>query len=203
MDHPEPAKLPPTAWAVLGVLAFGEELTGYEVRQWADHVLRFFYWSPAMSQIYSELKRLEQVGYAASRSAVSDDGRGKRVYAITGPGEAALAEWAGRAPVEPPVLKHGPMLRVWLGHLSTPERLRAQLLEHRADMERMLAEAESSQELAVRFPEWAYPELTIRWAIRYYTAQRDLADRMLADLEAEGRDGEAEPLRGGEGEQPD
>ncbi|GAA0950130.1 PadR family transcriptional regulator [Actinocorallia libanotica] len=192
MERPDPTKLPATAWAVLGILAFGEELTGYEVRQWADHVLRHFYWSPAMSQIYSELKRLEKVGYAVSRAAVSDDGRGKRVYGITASGEAALAEWAGRAPVEPPVLKHGPMLRAWLGHLSTPERLREQILEHRADTERELAEADASREVAARFPEWAYPELTIRWATRYYAAQRDLADRMLADLAELAEDGRRE-----------
>ncbi|MFI0352809.1 PadR family transcriptional regulator [Actinomadura sp. 9N407] len=188
-------KLPATAWAVLGILSFGEEMTGYAIRQWADHVLRFFYWSPAMSQIYSELKRLERLGYAVSRAAVADDGRGKQVYTITEPGRAALAEWAAHAPVEPPVLKHGPMLRAWLGHLSSPELLREQLEEHRSDAERTRAEAEYSQSVSAQVPGWAYPELVTRWATRYYTAQRDLADRMLADLDdlARREDGQGEP----------
>ncbi|MFF7439670.1 hypothetical protein [Streptomyces sp. NPDC008122] len=30
---------------------------------------------------------------------------------------------------------------------------------------------------------WAYPRLTLAWAERYYTAERDLADAMLADIE--------------------
>ncbi|MFI8792971.1 hypothetical protein [Streptomyces sp. NPDC055105] len=51
--------LPPTAWAVLGLLSFPGERTGYELKKWADASLRFFYWSPAISQIYAELRRLE------------------------------------------------------------------------------------------------------------------------------------------------
>jgi DNA-binding PadR family transcriptional regulator len=191
------AKLPATAWAVLGILSFGEEMTGYAIRRWADHVLRFFYWSPAMSQIYSELKRLERVGYVASRAAAAQDGRARQVYTITGTGRAALADWAAHAPVEPPVLKHGPMLRAWLGHLSEPGLLREQVLEHRAATERARAEAEYSHTVSAQVPGWAYPELVTRWAARHYAAERDLADRMLADLDALAR---REGACGGEGQ---
>ncbi|MFG2003189.1 PadR family transcriptional regulator [Spirillospora sp. NPDC048911] len=177
------ARLPATAWAVLGILSFGEELTGYEVRQWADHSLRFFYWSPAMSQIYSELKRLEQVGYATSRTVTGDDTRTKRVYTITGAGRAALSRWVEDAPVEPPVLKHGAALRVWLGHLATPQRLREIVSQHRDNAQRLHDEAECSRQSAADLPGWVYPELVARWAARYYAAERDLAEQMLTDLD--------------------
>jgi len=179
----ESARLPATAWAVLGILSFGKELTGYEVRQWAEHSLRFFYWSPAMSQIYSELKRLEQVGYATSRTCTGEDTRTKRVYGITEAGRAALTRWMQETPVEPPVLKHGAALRVWLGHLSTPERLREIVSQHRDNAQRLHDEAEYSRRAAAEVPGWAYPELVARWATRYYDAERDLAERMLADLD--------------------
>ena len=65
----EHAELPLTAWAVLGMLSFGRELSGYDLKKWADSSLRFFYWSPASSQIYAELRRLERVGYVESRIA--------------------------------------------------------------------------------------------------------------------------------------
>jgi len=61
--------LPATGYAVLGLLSFGRELTGYELKQWADGSLRFFYWSPAVSQIYSELKRLE-IGPVVQREEI-------------------------------------------------------------------------------------------------------------------------------------
>ncbi|MFC9972836.1 PadR family transcriptional regulator [Spirillospora sp. NPDC127200] len=180
---PSTAKLPATAWAVLGILSFGEELTGYEVRQWADHILRLFYWSPAMSQIYSELKRLERVGYASSRTETAEDGRSRRLYTVTDAGRAGLAAWAGGSPVEPPVLKHGPMLRVWLGHVADPQRLREIVVSYRDDCARMRAEAEYSRDTAATVPGWGYPELAARWAARHYAAEHELAGQLLADLD--------------------
>ncbi|RJL20700.1 PadR family transcriptional regulator [Bailinhaonella thermotolerans] len=179
-----PGRLPPTAWAVLGILSFGEELTGYEVRRWADHILRFFYWSPAMSQIYRELKTLERAGYAASRVETAADGRPRRVYAITEDGVAALARWVAREDVGPPVFKNGTALRVWLGHLTTPDRLREVVTAYRDETERLGAQAEHSRSVAAEVPGWAHPELVARWAARYYESERALAEGMLADLAA-------------------
>ncbi len=108
--------LPTTAWAVLGMLSHADELSGYDLKKWADWSLQFFYWSPSFSQIYAELKRLEKHGYATSRTVVHEDGvRGKRMYAITPEGRAAAANWVNHAPVEAPVLKHSVMLRAWGG----------------------------------------------------------------------------------------
>src|SRR5690242_1918293 len=70
--------LPATAWAVLGLLSFPGERTGYELKKWADSSLRFFYWSPAISQIYAELRRLEELGYAASTRSGPEEARAKR-----------------------------------------------------------------------------------------------------------------------------
>lgn len=182
-DAPDLPELPPTSWAVLGLLSFGEELSGYDLKKWADWSLRFFYWSPSFSQIYSELKRLEKAGLATSRVELTESTRGKRVYAITEAGRAAVARWADRAPVEPPVLKHGVMLRAWLGHLTSPERLREVLQEHGEYAEKMRRRAEVDAEGAAGKPEWAYTELVLRWAERYYTAERELTAQMLADLE--------------------
>ncbi|MEV4672399.1 MULTISPECIES: PadR family transcriptional regulator [Actinomadura] len=179
----EPPKLPPTSWAVLGLLSFGEELSGYDLKKWADWSLKFFYWSPSFSQIYGELKRLEKVGYATSRVELTESTRGKRVYAITEDGMAAVARWARESPVEPPVLKHGVMLRVWLGHVMEPDRLREVLEQHRDYADKMSRHAEADAAGAATVAEWAYPELVLRWSARYYAAERDLVDQMLADLD--------------------
>ncbi|MEW2357603.1 helix-turn-helix transcriptional regulator [Spirillospora sp. NPDC029432] len=179
----EPPNLPPTSWAVLGLLSFGQELSGYDLKKWADWSLKFFYWSPSYSQIYGELKRLEKAGYAVSRVELTESTRGKRVYAITDEGRAAVSRWARDAPVEPPVLKHGVMLRAWLGHLMEPERLREVIEQHREYADRMSRLAEVDAEGAAEVAEWAYPELVLRWSKRYYEAERDLARQMLDDLE--------------------
>src|SRR4028119_2379579 len=91
--------LPTTTYAVLGLLGFGQELSGYEVRQWALRSLRFFFWTPAQSHVYRELRRLEGLGLAARR-AVPQEGRpDKRVFAITDEGRRELARWIDEAPL--------------------------------------------------------------------------------------------------------
>ena len=123
--------IPATAWAVLGLLSFERELSGYDIKQWADAILRFFYWSPATSQIYAELRRLEDLGLVVSHVVARDDVRGKRVYRITPAGREALERWQLETDAEASVLKHGLMLRLWLGHLAPPDRLREQIEIHR------------------------------------------------------------------------
>jgi DNA-binding PadR family transcriptional regulator len=165
------------------MLTFDQEMSGYDIKKWADASLKLFYWSPSFSQIYGELKRLERHGYVISRTVMQDEVRGKRVYSVTEEGRTAARRWARDAAVEAPILKHGVLLRVWLGHLADPERLREIVAEHRENSEKRRAEAALDAEAAGQVRAWAHPELALKWAERYHAAERDLADRMLADLD--------------------
>jgi DNA-binding PadR family transcriptional regulator len=176
-------KIPATAWAVLGILSFGRELTGYDIKNWSDAILHFFYWSPATSQIYTELRRLEDLGLVRSRTVARDEVRDKTVYAITPIGTEALRSWQATVDAEAPVLKHGVLLRIWLGHLAEPDRLREQIAEHHARLLAELAAAKESQEQADAQPEWAYPALVASWAVRRIESEIELTDSMLIDLD--------------------
>ena len=175
--------LPATAYAVLGLLSFDRELSGYDLKKWADSSLRFFYWSPAVSQIYGELKRLDRLGYVSSREVPQDELRNKRVYRITAQGRARLTEWIEQADVEPPVLKHSTMLRVWLGHITNPARVRQMLVAHRTNTEQVLEDARKAEAGAHNNPEWRYPELVNRFSVRHFEAELALVDALLADLD--------------------
>lgn len=174
--------LRPTSWAVLGLLSFGSELSGYDLKKWADWSLRFFYWAPSYSQIYSELKSLEAHGFATSRVVSTNDVKSKRLYKITPAGTDAAALWANESPVEPAVLKHGVMLRMWLGHLADPDKLQSALTEHRDQSEKMRIRAIADAEGASEEPGWAYPELVLRWSEMYYESERDRANWMLENM---------------------
>ncbi len=175
--------LPATAWAVLGLLSFPGERTGYELKKWADSSLRFFYWSPAISQIYAELRRLEELGYAASARSGPEEARAKRRYAITDAGRAALAGWASdTAEAGPPVLKHGLLLRIWLGHLAEPELLRAMVAHHLERTRGELAAVREAMAQAGEVAEWAFPALALRWSERQHLAELELGEALLADL---------------------
>ncbi|MGW7417062.1 PadR family transcriptional regulator [Streptomyces sp. NPDC054863] len=176
-------QLPPTAWAVLGLLSFPGGRTGYELKKWADSSLRFFYWAPAISQIYAELRRLEALGYVTSSRSGPEEPRTKRRYAITAAGRDALAGWAdGTEETGPAVLKHPLVLRVWLGHLADPARLRARVREHVAHTERELADVREALERAEGVADWAHPQVALRWAERQHLAELELARAMLVDL---------------------
>ena len=171
-----------TSWALLGILSYEHELSGYDIRKWIDWSMRFYYGSPAYSQIYSELKKLEQLGMVTSR-VESGSTRSRRLYKITGEGLNAVTRWADEAPVDPPSLKHGPLLRVTLGHLTNPARLKEVLQAHVAYADEMHRNAAKDAKWAGADPSWAYAKVALQWAERYYANERELALKMIKELD--------------------
>src|ERR1700760_41501 len=106
MDELEKPTLAATSWALLGVLSYEQELSGYDIRKWSDWSMRFYYGSPAYSQIYTELKKLERLELVTSRVENTAGARSRRLYKITEAGLAAVTHWANETPADPPVLKH-------------------------------------------------------------------------------------------------
>jgi DNA-binding PadR family transcriptional regulator len=182
-DEQGRSNLTATSWALLGMLSYEHELSGYDIRKWIDWSLRFYYGSPAYSQIYSELKKLEQLALVTSRVDHSGGARSRRLYKITASGLDAVTQWANEAPVDPPQLKHSPLLRVTLGHLTTPTRLKEILQEHVAYADGMQREAAKDAKWAGADPAWAYARVGLQWAERYYANERELALKMIKELD--------------------
>jgi DNA-binding PadR family transcriptional regulator len=161
----ERAFLPTTTYAVLGLLGFGQELSGYEVRQWALRSLRFFFWTPAQSHVYRELRRLEELGLAASRDVPQEGRPDKRVFAITEEGRRELSRWIDEAPLAPPVLKYDSALRLFFGQHARPGRLEEIIDEHRAAVQQTLDELDAVRAvLAAGGPPEDTSEEAGRWA---------------------------------------
>jgi DNA-binding PadR family transcriptional regulator len=186
-----------TALALLGMLSYQHELSGYDMRKWIDWSMRFFYGSPAYSQIYSELKKLEEFGLVTSRVEESGSTRNRRLYKITGDGMDAVTKWANEAPVDPPILKHGPLLRMAFGHLTNPARLKEVLQDHVAYAEEMSRKAAKDARWAGVEPAWAYARVALQWAERYYANERELALKMIKELD----EAEVTFAKAGEGEE--
>lgn len=166
------------------MLAYEEEVSGYDLKKWADWSIRHYYWSPSFSQVYSELKRIEQHGFATSRMADGGGGRNRRVYQITDAGRRAVRVWALYAPVDPPMLKHPVVLRTAFGHLSTPDRVKEMLREHIDRMDDLERRVAADAEAAGAEPAWAYARIAMRWAQRYYASERALAMELLDEIDA-------------------
>lgn len=179
----EKLNLTATSWALLGMLTYEHELSGYDIRKWINWSSGFFYGSPAYSQIYSELKKLERLGLVTSRIVNSGGTRNRRLYKITPAGLDAVTEWANDSPADPPTLKHPTLLRVTLGHLTTPARLKELLQEHVRYADEMQRKAAKDARWAGVDPSWAYARVALRWAERYYANERELALQMIKDLD--------------------
>lgn len=181
-DSPLPS-MPATAWAVLGTLSFGEGLSGYDIKTWADWSLNYFYWSPSFSQVYSELKRLEKFGFVEA-GACEKEARNRRVYTITPEGLAALRRWALESEVDRPVLKHPTMLHLWMGHVSEPERLKTMVRAHITQMTELRDGAAARAHSALKEPSWAYARMVMEWSRRHYQCEIELAEELLEEIDA-------------------
>jgi DNA-binding PadR family transcriptional regulator len=144
----------PTGFALLGLLSFGRELSGYELKQWADDSLRFFWTAPAMSLV-------------RQRSVVRDGTRPTKVYRLSPAGERAVRGWLAELP-EPPQLKHPVALRVFLGHLVEPEDLRRAIEAHRTWCDQALAHLAQVRADLGDDPQWRNAALVADWGLDYY-----------------------------------
>ena len=172
-----------TSWALLGMMSYEEEVSGYDLKKWIDWSVDLYYWSPSYSQIYTELKKLEGLGLVTSRVERDIGPRSRRLYKITPAGMEAVTEWTNEAPVDPPVLKHSVLLRVTFGHLSNPSRLKELLQEHVAYTEARHRKAVEDADGAEAEPAWAYSVIALRWAAKYYAAEREFALEMMKDID--------------------
>jgi DNA-binding PadR family transcriptional regulator len=181
--------IPVTGYAILGLLTFGDELTGYEIKRRADMTLRFYWVSPAMSQVYSELRRLTERGLLTA-DARSDGGREVTSYAITAAGQAALREWMDGTPAGFPVLKHTVLLRLLIGHAAAPERTRQMLHDYVAELDQALhdlREVRDSLRGADRPGQpFRFPSLVADWGLDYFAAESRHAQRALTSLDEDG-----------------
>ena len=188
--------LPVTAYALLGLLTFGDELTGYELKQRADVTLRFYWVSPAMSQIYSELARLAGRGLVAT---VEDGGDTTR-YRITDEGRAVVRAWMTETPAGFPVLKHPVALRLLMGHLSDPDTTRAMLEQYVADLAAARRDLAAVRESLVGADApgeaFHHPSLVAEWGLSYFDSEARIARRTMRRMAAADEpaaDGEPRP----------
>ncbi len=173
-----PPELSTTSYALLGLLALGhpdDGLTGYELKQRADKTLRFYWVAPAMSQVYSELTRLEDAALVAG-SAERQARRTTRRYRITGAGLAAVDHWLARSEAGFPTLKHPTALRLMMGSLLGPDRVRDLLDRYVADLALRRAELLAVHDsLPADDPDYVYPTLVAEWGLAYYDSEAAIA----------------------------
>jgi len=173
------ATLTTTEAAVLCLLAVnGGERSGYDLARLASGSVAHL-WTPARSQLYAVLPRLERSGLASGRAVAQQTRPDKRLYRITTEGQTVLAAWLES--VEPDATDAF-RLKVFYGGLMPRESLVAHLEAARNDAAERLErfaelETENSGEGNDRFH-----RLLIRYGQARAQADLDWASEVLEEL---------------------
>jgi DNA-binding PadR family transcriptional regulator len=174
-----------TSYALLSLLVIDSDsddgLTGYELKQLADKTLRFYWVSPAMSQIYTELERLRSHGYVTA----DEDTSGKRTtkhFRITSEGRAALQTWLRTSEHEFPVLKHPIALRLMLGSMMGADEVRAMLDSYELALAERRRDLEAVREMLADRETVAYPARVADWGLAFFEAEATTIDRIRDSL---------------------
>jgi PadR family transcriptional regulator, regulatory protein AphA len=116
------ARLTPTSYLVLGMLAREGPSTSYDLERHVAATLGHF-WSFPHTLLYSEPARLATLGLVGERRETS--GRQRRIFEIAPEGRAALVAWLDRPSVEPTELRDPGLLQLFFADLaSASARLR-------------------------------------------------------------------------------
>lgn len=188
------ADLSTTSYALLGLLALdpddpAEGLTGYELKQRCDFTMRYYWVSPATSQIYTELARLDRLGLVD----VTEEGTGRRStrrYALSDAGRERLLTWLTTTEPDFPVLKHPVALRLMFGHMVEPEQVERWLATYIAQLEERTAELRAVREMLGDDARLRSPAHVAEWGLAYFASERAFAE----DLRKQVADGDDRPV---------
>ena len=173
--------LPNTSYAVLGLLTFGE-MFGYDLKRMADGSIRYFFWSPASSQIYGELRRLNSLGYVTEREVAQERRPDKRLYRITPEGRGMLRQWLQDTEVEPDVLKSTFLMKLFFGRMTPHETLVRQIEQRRQQALEALAQLKTIEDNVKDNDKFFFPYLTITAGISNSQARAQWAEDALKEL---------------------
>ncbi len=123
--------LPVTSYVTLGLLA-KHPGSGYDVAAFAQRSVAHF-WPIPKSQVYSELARLEDLGFVTGTRVRQDRLPDKRVYEVTDAGLDALRIWLDDARFGQLRSKNAALVKVFFGTFMTPQRLEALLTAYREE----------------------------------------------------------------------
>jgi PadR family transcriptional regulator AphA len=119
-----------SSYAVLALLDL-KPWTGYELTRQAQRSLRYA-WPKSERLLYSEPKKLVELGYATSHQEDSG-GRTRNVYTINAKGREALGEWTSTR-TQPPRLEIEALLRLLFADHGSREDLLGALDELENDI---------------------------------------------------------------------
>ncbi len=123
-----------SSYAVLGLLAL-RPWSAYDLAQQAERSLRFA-WPKSERHLYTEPKKLVDLGYATVKEEPAGPTRTRKMYDITDSGREALREWS-KTPPAPPAFEAETMVRLLFAEHGTIDDLTDALAKLKTDTEEL------------------------------------------------------------------
>ena len=153
-----------STYAVLGLLSLGP-MSGYDAAQAAERSIAYF-WPISKTHVYSELGRLEALGWAEPKEVRQTDAPNKRVFHITKAGERALDEWLVSGPLPDEVHRMPFLIKLFIGHRIPRADLRQMLEAFRQEAEDYRAVLGEVVDSLDGIPQTAFPRATALLGLR-------------------------------------
>ncbi len=148
-----------TAGSLLGFLHMGPQ-TGWDLARSVEDLLGGF-WNVTKSQVYRELRTLNEAGLVEAGEAGARD---RRPYTLTEAGQRAFAQWISREPGEE-TIRFPLLLTLFFADRVEPRQLARYLRQHQLRHERQLDQYE---QLAEALGEGGSgPHLVLRFGLQY------------------------------------
>ena len=130
---------------LLGLL-MAQDSTGYDLSKMFQDSLNFF-WNAQVSQIYRELKRMQESGWVVSSSIIQEGRPNKRLYSITETGKTEFRRWLYEFKFNDENVHSAFLLRLFFSSESDPDKtiklLREFMESYQNDLQHMKAISES------------------------------------------------------------
>lgn len=162
--------MPANAYAILGLVSFGE-ISGYDLKRFADRSIHHFFWSPSASQVYSELRRLESMGCVTERRVAQRTRPDKRMYRITAQGRKELRKWLDHPDADLGVRKSTFLLKLFFRRDTSYQVAIDQLLARSRQLEQTLAEYEQIERDFEDVDDWLFPYLVLQAGLAKVNAE--------------------------------
>lgn len=189
-SDPEPDRLSPTEFAILGLVAETPQ-SGYDIKKEVEGRLGHF-WSESYGQIYPMLRRLHGRKLVAKRTERRPSRPDRHVYQITASGRRALRDWFDEPPVAAMRTRNEFLMRLFLGRHAPREHLLRDISKFREDIGRELTNLEAARDRieseAATHPDRLYWSLVLDYGLLVFEALETWGQIAEKRLHADGTD---------------
>lgn len=175
-------RLSTTSNAVMALLSFAP-MSGYQLARAVDRSVSRF-WPISKPQVYSELRRLESLGFVEGSHVAQDGLPDKRVFTLTPAGERALDAWLQDDHLDASRFRIPVLVKLLVAHRVGAHEARRWLRAYGAAAEEQRRALQELHDALADTPDAAYARATVLYGLKVSRAVAEWAEEVEHSLPA-------------------